>query len=174
MNSLKGKNISLRSPEPSDLDFLYLWENDAELWPYGSTRAPLSRHQLWQYIDSYDGDIFAQRQLRMVIVENETDRPVGAVDIYDFDARDGRGNVGIFVADDARRKGYAREALNLLAGYARETLAMHQLAAWVAVDNTPSIALFKSCSYKSKACLRSWIKCGRRYSDVLVFQLLFE
>lgn len=174
MNSLSGKNITLRSPEPSDLDFLYLSENDTDIWDYGSTRAPLSRHQLWQYIDSYDGDIFSQRQLRMVIVENATGQAVGAVDIYDFDARDSRGNVGIFITEDSRRKGYATEALDLIAVYARETLAMHQLAAWVSVDNAASIALFKRCGYKSKACLRSWIKRGRTYSDVLVFQLLFE
>lgn len=144
------------------------------MWDCGSTRAPLSRHQLWQYIDSYDGDIFAQRQLRMVIVENSTGRAVGAVDIYDFDARDSRGNVGIFITEDSRRKGYATEALDLLAAYARETLAIHQLAAWVSVDNAASIALFKRGGYKSKACLRSWIKRGHTFSDILVFQLLFE
>ena len=74
MISLKTTHISLRGPEPDDLECLYLWENDTTLWPYGSTKAPLTRHQIWQYIDSYDGDIFTQKQLRMIIVDNKSQR----------------------------------------------------------------------------------------------------
>lgn len=174
MISLKGKLISLRGPEPDDLDTLYLWENDTALWPYGSTRAPLSRHQLWQYLDSYDGDIFSQKQLRMIIVDNSTGSAVGTIDLYDFDPRDARVSIGIFIAETHRRRGYAAEALALVSDYARETLAMHQLAAWVRIDNEPSLRLFKTAGFKSKACLRSWIKIGRHYHDVLIFQKLFE
>ena len=50
---------------------------------------------------------------------------------------------------------------------------MHQLAAVVAVDNAPSIALFKSCGFKSTGRLRSWIRRGRTYADALIFQRLF-
>lgn len=174
MTSLKGKLISLRGPEPDDLDNLYLWENDTTLWPFGSTRAPLSRHQIWQYIDSYDGDIFSQKQLRMIITDNESGKSVGTVDIYDFDARDSHAMVGIFVASDHRCKGYATEALSLINEYARLTLGLHQLAALVSTDNAASIALFKGCGYKSKGCLKSWIRQGRTYSDALIFQRLFE
>ena len=174
MISLKGNLVTLRAPEPGDLDILYLWENDPTLWPYGSTRAPLSRHQIWQYLDSYDGDIFTHKQLRLMIVENESGKPVGSVDFYDFDPRDGHASLGIFVAEEYRKHGYASETLKLVSDYARETLALHQLAAWVSVDNEASIRLFKKSGFKSKACLRSWIKRGRTYSDVLIFQQLFE
>ena len=174
MISLKGKLINLRSPEPEDLDSLYLWENDTTLWPFGSTRAPLSRHQIWQYIDNYDGDIFTQKQLRMMIVDNESGKAVGTVDIYDFDARDGHALIGIFISAEHRGKGFASEALSLINDYGRVTLGLHQLAAIVSVDNTPSIALFKLCGYKSKGCLKSWLKRGRQYTDVLIFQHLFE
>lgn len=174
MTSLKGNSISLRGPEPGDLDLLYLWENDTTLWPFGSTRAPLSRHQIWQYLDTYDGDIFTQKQLRMMIVENQSGKTVGTVDIYDFDARDSHATIGIFIAEEYRRRGFATEALNIICDYARITLGLHQLASWISVDNQPSISLFKSAGFKSKACLRSWIKRGRVYSDVLIFQRLFE
>lgn len=174
MISLKGNSISLRGPEPDDLDILYLWENDPALWPFGSTRAPLSRHQIWQYLDTYDGDIFTQKQLRLMIIENETGKPVGSIDLYDFDPRDGHASLGIFIAEEYRKHGYASEALRMVCDYVRETLALHQLAAWVSVDNDASIRLFKSTGFKSKACLRSWIKRGRTYCDVLIFQRLFE
>lgn len=174
MATLCGNKISLRGLEPEDLDRLYIWENDATLWPYGSTRAPMTRHQLWQYIDNYDGDIFGQRQLKMMIVENETSRPAGILDIYEFDPRDGHAFVGIFVDEPYRRRKYAAEALALAADYCREVVGMHQIAARVCVDNSPSLALFKNAGFKSRACLRSWIKQGQGYRDVLIFQKLFE
>ncbi len=174
MITLKGKKISLRAPEPEDLDRLYLWENDTALWPYGSTRAPLTRHQLWQYIDSYDGDIYSARQLRLIIVDNATKEAVGTADIYDFDPHDSHAKTGIFVDSSHRGKGYAAEALTLLSDYARECIGLHQLAALVGSDNNPSIDLFKQAGFKSAGCLRSWIKNGRRYRDVLIFQKLFE
>jgi len=174
MVNLKGELVTLRGLEPDDLDCLYLWENDAALWPYGSTRAPMTRHNIWQYIENYDGDIFAQKQLRMMITDNATSQPAGTIDIYDFDPRDGHAMTGIFIAERYRLRGYASEAIMLAAEYAREVVGMHQLAAIVCVDNLASIKLFHKCGFKSKACLESWIKHGQRYHNAIIFQKLFE
>lgn len=62
--SATGQRITLRALEPVDVDTLYRWENDTRIWEAGSTLAPFSRKQLWDYIDTYDGDIYAARQLR--------------------------------------------------------------------------------------------------------------
>lgn len=169
---LGNSKVTLRAPEPQDVDRLYLWENDTRLWPYGSTRAPLSHHQLWSYVDGYDGDISATHQLRMMIVAKDSGETIGAVDLYDYDARDGRAKVGVFIDEPHRHKGYGQESLKVVADYARQTLGLHQIAALVCTDNLPSIGLFKNAGFKSKACLRSWVRRGRHYSDVLVFQLM--
>lgn len=174
MITLKGKIITLRALEPEDLDKLYLWENDTTLWPHGSTRAPLTRHQLWQYIDSYDGDILSARQLRLMIVDNDSGEAIGTVDLFDFDPHNCHAKTGIFVDSNHRRKGVATEALTLLSEYVRECIGLHQLVAMVRADNNPSIDLFKRAGFKSSGCLRSWIKIGQRYNDVLIFQKLFE
>lgn len=171
---LKGNTVSLRAPEPDDLDKLYLWENDTTLWPHGSTRAPFTRHQLWQYIDSYDGDIFSARQLRFIIVSNESGEAVGTADIYDFDPLDGHAKTGIFVDSSYRLRGIGSEALALLAEYAHRCTPLHQLAALIRKDNSPSIALFTRNGFRSAGCLRSWTRTGSRYCDVLIFQRLFD
>ncbi len=57
--------ITLRAVEPTDVDCLYIWENDPSLWPHGSTRAPLSRFQLSEYATGYDADPYSARQLRL-------------------------------------------------------------------------------------------------------------
>ena len=112
--TLSDDLIRLTAPEPADLDSLYIWENDPELWPCGDTSAPLSRHQLDEYIAGYDADIFSARQLRLVIRLAATGEAVGTLDITDFNPRDRHARVGIFVAPAFRGRGIALRALSLL------------------------------------------------------------
>ena len=138
------KKIILRAPEPSDVDRIYLWENNPEMWPCGAFRAPLSRHQIWEYVNNYDANPLSGGQLRLIIEagadeEGEGYTPCGIVDLYDIDPRDSRAFVGIMVAPDFRRKGIAAEALAQLEKYCRECLALRLLAAEVASDNQRSI-----------------------------------
>ena len=126
-----------------------------------------------QYIENYNADIYAEKQLRLVIVENESGSAVGTIDISDFDARDRRGFVGIALVARYRGMGYASEALGLLTDFAARTIGMHQLAAVVAVDNEASRALFEAAGYSTAGRLRSWLRVGRSYVDVLLYQRLF-
>ena len=61
--------IRLRKLEPSDLPFLYQWENDASSWADGSNHNPLSQRDLRDYIESTTGDIYKDGQLRLIIEE---------------------------------------------------------------------------------------------------------
>lgn len=168
-------NLNLRAVEPSDLDFLYMLESAEGCADASLNSAPVSRQLLWEYIQSYTADIFAAGQLRLIIEADEDGQKhrVGTIDISDFEPLNRRGFAGIIIAPEYRRHGYARAALTQLCDYASTTLGMHQLAAVVAVDNAPSIALFKSCGFKSTGRLRSWIRRGRTYTDALIFQRLF-
>lgn len=167
-------DIKLRAPEPGDLDTLYLWENDPQLWPFGDSAAPLSRHMLQQYLDSYTGQLGHDGQLRLIIVERSTDRPVGIVDLFDYHARDRRAGVGIFIDSEFRGRHYALQALAWLGVYSATHLGLHQLWATVAADNRASRRLFEAAGYKTCGRLRSWLRCGRRYADAVIYQRLFE
>lgn len=164
--------ISLRAPEPTDVDAMYRMENDPAVWPEGFTRAPMSRHMLSEYVANYSADPFAQGQLRMII---EADgEAVGMVDLYDVDAINRRAGVGIVIEASMRRRGLAREALNRIADYCATSLGLHQLHAVVAAGNDASRALFAACGYRTAGCLRSWVRVGRRYSDAYIYQLMLD
>ena len=64
---LENKTISLRAPEPGDLDLLYLWENDTSIWRISGTLAPFSRSVLKMYLDHAGKDIYEVKQLRLII-----------------------------------------------------------------------------------------------------------
>ncbi len=165
--------ILLRAVEPDDLDTLYMLENATERSEAGFTSAPCSRFELKHYIDSYSSDIFAVRELRLMIEARDTGRTVGVIDISDFEPRDRRGFVGIAIIESERRRGFGRAALGLLCDYASEVLGMHQLVAQIASDNDASVALFTSCGFRTCGSLRSWIRRGRHYCDALIFQRIF-
>ncbi len=171
---LKDEILTLRAPEMSDLEMLFIWENDCSLWHVANTIAPYTHHQLWEYIDTYEADIFKSRQLRFVIVENSNNIPIGTVDLFDFDPVNRHASVGILIDSLHQGKGYATHALDLLASYCNEHIGMHSLLAITEKSNQSAINLFKKCGFDTCGCLRSWIRRANTYGDAVVFQKLFK
>ena len=148
--------LHLRALEPSDTDLLYLWENDPEMWRFGFSPAPLSRHQIWEYINQYDANPLATGQLRLMMHIGQI--TVGAIDLYNIDMRNRHAFVGIMTASQHRRNGYGSEALKLLISYCINNLGLKQLAATISADNKQSIALFLKAGFKITAELPDWIR----------------
>lgn len=160
----------LRAVEPTDLDVLYRWENDEELWYTSATITPFSRKQLWDYIENYDGDIFRTHQLRLMIEEVATNKTVGTLDLFDFDPVNSRASVGILIDKELQGQGYGKLALKLLEEYCRKHISLNQLVATVSIDNEPSLALFRLLGYSEVGVMKWWIKRGHQYGDAVLFQ----
>ena len=172
MAYLENEQIKLRALEPEDLDILYKWENDTELWMYGATIVPYSRFAIKEYITESQLDIFQSKQLRLMIVWKDNNKPVGTIDLYDFDPMNLRAGVGILIDAAFRRKGIGQQALDLLKDYAFDFLFLQQLFAHVPKQNETSLKLFSKSGYTNTACLKEWIKTSNGFEDVYVMQLL--
>lgn len=98
-----------------------------------NTTGPYSRFQLKQYIEQTQNDLFADRQLRLMI-ENGNRQVVGMVDVCSFDPLHNRAEVGIMVDKSCRRQGIGRNALALLEEHCFRYLGIHQLFAYIAVE----------------------------------------
>ena len=82
---LKNHIIKLRALEPEDIDILYRWENDTDVWKVSNTIAPFSKYILRQFIENQKYDIYETKQLRLIIEALETQKPVGTIDLFDID-----------------------------------------------------------------------------------------
>lgn len=169
---LSNDTLRLRALEPTDLDTLYRWENDTALWTVSDTIAPYSREALWHYLENYTGDIYAQRQLRLMIVLNSDGSPVGTVDYLNFDPLNNRAELGLFITAEQRGKGLGRQALDLLTAYSREHLGLRQLYVFIALDNEVCLKLFEDYGYRRAGILQSWVKRGSTYRDVALLQMI--
>ena len=115
---LSNDRIYLRAVEPEDMDVMYEMENDPSMWDISNFTVPYSRYVLRQYIEGSQCDVFADKQLRLMIMSKSDHRILGTIDITDFVPLHSRGEVGIAVHKDYRRQGYASDALQLLCEYA--------------------------------------------------------
>ncbi len=161
--------ITLRAIEPEDLDLLYQIENDRSLWHVGTTNVPYSRYTLHDYLATSNDDIFADRQLRLVI-EDSQKGIVGLADLVRFDPQHQRAEIGIVIMQPHRRQGYAVQALNQLADYALQTIHLHQLYAVIAADNEPAMQLFQKAGYERQGLLRQWLCRGHDFMDAVLMQ----
>jgi len=172
---MNGTKVRIRALEPDDVEILYKWENDRTIWHLSSTITPLSRFTLEQYVLSAGQDIYATRQMRMMIDLRKPIKGVktiGSIDLFEFEPAHQRAGVGILIHDGFRGKGFASEALDLLINYAFETLQLHQLFTNIATDNTDSIRLFESKGFQYIGTKKEWNRIRNNWLDESMFQLI--
>ena len=169
--NIEGNLCRLRALEPEDLDAMYGWENDTDSWRVSGTVAPFSRHVLSRLIDEQQFDIYATRQMRLVI-ETLDGSAVGAVDMFEFDPQNLRAGVGIIIAPPFRKQGFALDALQTLERYVRDVLRMHQLWCSIGADNEASLVLFKKAGYAECGCRKEWILTPNGAIDEVLMQKL--
>lgn len=171
--SLEGELTRLRALEAEDVDLLYVWENDPAVWGVSGTLSPFSRHTLRRFLDEQRFDLYAARQLRLV-VETLDGRAVGLVDLFEFEPVDLRAGIGILIhgAGD-RGRGFASDALDVLCRYARQVLGLHQLWCSVAPDNAASLTLFRRAGFVECGRKREWRRTPDGWADELLLQKIF-
>lgn len=171
MTTLKGDRIKLRALELSDLDFLYKLENDEAVWEVSNTTTPYSKYVLKQYLENAHRDIYEIKQLRLVICELEDGRPLGFVDLFDFEPKHRRVGLGILIFNESdRNKGFASEALKLIESYVFSHLNVHQIYANISEDNIVSIKLFEKLGYQKSGRKLDWLSRGEVFIDELIYQ----
>lgn len=115
--------------------------------------------------------------------------PYGCVDLYNYDPINRRAAVGIMVANEYRRQGYALAMLRALeklysgqrADASRTATAplatdhwplitLHTLYADIAAPNTASLALFRKAGYTQCGHFKEWLEYDSHFVDTIRMQ----
>lgn len=173
MLSLKNNRIYLRAVEPEDLDLLYIWENDPEIWKVSDTLKPFSRFQIKQYIQNSNRDIFEEKQVRFMICLNSDDTAIGTIDLYDFEPYHLRAGIGILIGEKRfRKQGLAFEALQTAIQYSFEIIGLKQLYCTIDTTNIESINLFSGIGFIPAGTLKQWNRTAGIWNDEVFLQLI--
>lgn len=146
--------IRLRKIEPTDIPYLYQWENDARMWADSNTHNPLSQADLREYVASSTGDIYRDGQLRLMIDEDGS--TMGCIDLFDFDPRNRKAAIGMYIAPHARGRGIGTKAVKLIEEYAFGFLKLRMLYAIIATKNTACSTIYKKEGYEPSSILKAW------------------
>ena len=170
---IQTEHIYLRALEPTDLELLYTCENDRLVWKVSNTITPFSKYILQQYLESSQNDIYTNKQLRLMICKTKTHECIGTIDLFDFDALNGRVGLGILIFELFRKQGFAFEAIDLVKQYVFDTLLLNQLYCNINSSNSDSMTLFEKCGFQQIGLKKQWNRVKiNEYEDEWMYQLI--
>lgn len=166
-------DVAIRALEPDDANLIYAWENDKSAWNHSDNLLPYSYFQIEQFILD-EHDIYRSRQVRFIIekVSKKSRKAVGMIDIYDLHPHHRRAGIGIYIDSASRKQGIGSAALKLIADYAFDTLALHQLFCHILPENEASVRLFTRMGFSISCRQKEWFFADGKYHDQLLMQLI--
>lgn len=162
--------------ETRDVDLLCSWENNSSDWWMGATLQPISREAMTEFVQG-NSDLYQSRQCRWMLDQKTSEgwQTIGALDLYDFDPRQGRAGVAVHIEPQFRRQGHALAGLALLASYALQHLGLKQLYAEIPESNSASRRLFSRAGYEETGARKHWVRTREgTWDNLITCQLLFE
>src|SRR5262249_6463598 len=106
------------------------------------------------------------------IVDAETSSFLGIAGLVSIEPDAKQGEIGYALAPEARGRGLAPRALDLVTRYALGELGLERVELQIATDNDASIRVAERCGYRREGVLRSlYIKRGRR-GDFVIYSKL--
>ena len=152
---LIGKNIELIAVSINDDELDNLIEDAEELYNMSETRL-------------YPQGLPLKMRFRI-----ETDNKlIGEFNLSRVRWYNKKAELGIILKKDYRKKGYAKEALNLVLEYAFNKMNLHRVEAEVIEYNTASLKLVEKFGFVLEGRLREAKYSGGKYWDILRYGLL--
>jgi RimJ/RimL family protein N-acetyltransferase len=115
--------IILRPPEPGDADAIYEACQDPEIQRWTGVPSPYTREHSTSWLERSAAEREAGKALAFLAVDDQG-RLLGNFSVMELDQRPGYGEIGYWVAREARGKGVATRGVALLRDYAAAELGV--------------------------------------------------
>jgi RimJ/RimL family protein N-acetyltransferase len=168
----QGNSICLRPPEEKDLEMMTVWINDYRITRNLLAYLPTSKAKEREFLEGTGKD---NRNIALAIVGREDDNILGMIGLHHIDWKNRDATFGIFIGDEnSRKKGYGKEATNLLLEYAFQTLDLERISSSCWDFNIASQALHKSCGFIREGIKRRAGYIEGKRCDSILFGILKE
>ena len=174
-NIWRGRLVRLRGLEPEDWGAHYLWDQDsdtARMLDHAWFPNSAARARRWAEETALRS--IADEEFHFVVEELEGETLVGAIATHHCDRRVGSFSYGVGIIPERRQRGYASEAILLVARYYFHELRYQKMNAQVHDDNPASIALHERLGFTREGTLRRMAYTGGNYHDLLCFGMTAE
>ncbi len=134
-------------------------------YPYGDTDA---RAYLLHRYDALETGTAAP----FALVAAHDGRLLGSIGVVRFDWRDARGEVGYWLAREARGHGHATRAVRLLCRWSFQALGLERITLLASTANAASQRVAERAGFRREAVLRSYMDSRQGRQDMVAFGLL--
>jgi RimJ/RimL family protein N-acetyltransferase len=171
MNTWEGQKVRLRWLEPEDWEIHYEWNHDPDM--------PRNLHYVWfpqsrAAVKKWCEEAAVRRAENDnvdLVIETLAGEYAGFIGVQNADHRNGTFKYGIAVRPNQQRKGYASEAIRLVARHYFVELRYQKVIATVYSFNEASIRLHEQIGFQLEGRLRRMIYSNGQYHDELIYGL---
>ncbi|WP_135826219.1 GNAT family N-acetyltransferase [Halorussus ruber] len=164
---LRGDQITLRTVEEDDIEFLRDSINLPEVRAGLTTALPLNAEQEREY---FEEQISNREDVNLAICHD--DEIVGTIGLHDLDQRAGNCEIGLWLAPEFHGRGYGTEASRVLTDYAFRELRMHRVVARVLASNEASARIWEKLGFEKEGVHRDEAFTDGEHVDVRYFGVL--
>ncbi len=171
----RGRLVRLRGLEPDDWETHFAWDQDsdtARMLDHAWFPNSAARARRWAEETALRS--IADDEFHFAIEELEGGTLAGAIATHHCDRRMGSFFYGLGIIPERRRRGYASEAILLVARYYFQELRYQKMNAEVYTDNPASMALHERLGFTREGTLRRMAFTGGVYHDLAHFGMTAE
>lgn len=176
MNYWSGERVRLRPISKEDIEIIasetvnHDYEADRNSYELGF---PVSSERIMKNGDGILESNFKNDNFQFSI-ESLDGEFVGNINTHDTDMRNGTFSFGIYVREEGRGKGYAKEAAILVLRYYFTELRYHKCNQGVYSFNTASQKLHESLGFKHEGVRRECVYSGGKYHDEVLYGMTYD
>lgn len=167
---LTDGTVTLRPWRDADVPALVAVCRDPEVVRWTKVPSPYTEHDAQTFMLVKQARQARGEEAYFAAVDPPDRRLLGSFSLRPLPAR--AADVGYFVAAGSRRRGVATRALELIAGWAFESLRVARLQLVTDVDNVASQRTALAAGFRREGVLRSYLEVRDHRSDAAMFSLL--
>jgi ribosomal-protein-alanine N-acetyltransferase len=170
---LEGDEVTLRTVDGADRDFLQQGMNHPDVWPHTRDTDPVNDQQLAEFFETV---VSGDSGVHCLVCDGE--EPMGHVSLAETPygpnqtLRARRTELAYWLLPEYQGNGYMKDAASRVVRYAFEDRNMRRVDAAAGSFNQPSMGLLESLGFQREGTLReaAWFK--GEYHDIVWYGLL--
>ena len=164
--SLETARLLLRSPRPSDIDTIYELARGRPIHRFLVLPFPYRKRHAAAWVSKARQENRKGVSYNAVILRRDDRTLLGVTSLLKIHPVHRRAEVGYWLGKSHWRRGYAREAVAALVGFAQRRLRLRKVYAHTMVGNAPSERLLRACGFCEEGLLFSEMKAKGRWRDL--------
>ena len=170
---LTDGDILLRAWERRDVPAITAACQDPEIPRWTVVPHNYTERHARDFVSATGADLKAGRELALAIVD-AGDRVLGALGMSNFDWSDLKGEIGYWMAPEARRRGIGARGTRLLAEWGLRTLGLERIELLANPRNEASQRLAERAGFTREGVLRKYRRRHGIREDLVMYSLLAE